>query len=101
MPEVAPPDVSALLAGRRRILVTGGAGYGLRPTVPGASSVACNTVIRGVVWPNKAIHGCKEAKTRHKIALIGHRSIPEPIHRSNQGISDLRSRSSPCCSELP
>jgi hypothetical protein len=30
--EVAPPDVPALLAGRRRILVTGGGGYGLRPT---------------------------------------------------------------------
>jgi hypothetical protein len=28
----SPPNVSALLAGRRRILVTGGAGYGLRPT---------------------------------------------------------------------
>ena len=32
MPTATPPDVSALLAGRRRILVTGGAGYGLRPT---------------------------------------------------------------------
>ena len=32
MSEVAPPSVQALLAGRRRILVTGGAGYGLRPT---------------------------------------------------------------------
>ena len=32
MSQVSPPDVSALLAGRRRILVTGGAGYGLRPT---------------------------------------------------------------------
>ena len=31
MPTATPPDVSALLAGRRRILVTGG-GYGLRPT---------------------------------------------------------------------
>jgi len=27
MPEATPPDVSALLAGRRRILVTGGAGF--------------------------------------------------------------------------
>lgn len=27
MPEITPPDVSALLAGRRRILVTGGAGF--------------------------------------------------------------------------
>jgi hypothetical protein len=32
MSEITPPNVSALLAGRRRILVTGGAGYGLRPT---------------------------------------------------------------------
>jgi hypothetical protein len=32
MPQVTPPNVSALRAGRRRILVTGGAGYGLRPT---------------------------------------------------------------------
>jgi hypothetical protein len=32
MPTATPPSVSALLAGRRRILVTGGAGYGLRPT---------------------------------------------------------------------
>ena len=32
MPTAGQPDVSALLAGRRRILVTGGAGYGLRPT---------------------------------------------------------------------
>ena len=32
MPEVVPPSLQALLAGRRRILVTGGAGYGLRPT---------------------------------------------------------------------
>ena len=31
MSAAAPPDVSALLAGRRRILITGGAGYGLRP----------------------------------------------------------------------
>jgi hypothetical protein len=31
MPEISPREVSALLAGRRRILVTGG-GYGLRPT---------------------------------------------------------------------
>ena len=27
MPEATPPDVSALLANRRRILVTGGAGF--------------------------------------------------------------------------
>jgi hypothetical protein len=26
------PSLATLLAGRRRILVTGGAGYGLRPT---------------------------------------------------------------------
>jgi hypothetical protein len=32
MPAAGPPDISALLAGRRCILVTGGAGYGLRPT---------------------------------------------------------------------
>ena len=32
MPNFNPPDVRALLAGHRRILVTGGAGYGLRPT---------------------------------------------------------------------
>ncbi len=32
MPKAVPADVSALLAGHRRILVTGGAGYGLRPT---------------------------------------------------------------------
>jgi hypothetical protein len=32
MPYVTLPNVSALLAGRRLILVTGGAGYGLRPT---------------------------------------------------------------------
>jgi len=32
MTEATPPDVSALLVNRRRILVTGGAGYGLRPT---------------------------------------------------------------------
>ena len=32
MPTATPPEVSALLAGRRHILVTGGAGYGLRPT---------------------------------------------------------------------
>ena len=31
MPTATPPDGPALLAGRRRILVTGG-GYGLRPT---------------------------------------------------------------------
>jgi hypothetical protein len=31
-PNSSPPDVPALLAGCRRILVTGGAGYGLRPT---------------------------------------------------------------------
>jgi len=31
-PTATPHDVSALLAGRRRILVTGAAGYGLRPT---------------------------------------------------------------------
>jgi dTDP-glucose 4,6-dehydratase len=27
VPEITPPDVPALLAGRRRILVTGGAGF--------------------------------------------------------------------------
>ena len=32
MPTATPPEVSVLLAGRRRILVTGGGGYGLRPT---------------------------------------------------------------------
>jgi hypothetical protein len=32
MPTATPPGVSALLAGRRRILVTGSGGYGLRPT---------------------------------------------------------------------
>jgi dTDP-glucose 4,6-dehydratase len=32
VPEVVPPDVPTLLSGRCRILVTGGGGYGLRPT---------------------------------------------------------------------
>lgn len=32
MPTATPPEVSALLAGRRRILITGGAGFGLRPS---------------------------------------------------------------------
>ena len=32
MASATPPGVQALLAGHRRILVTGGAGYGLRPT---------------------------------------------------------------------
>ena len=32
MTEIDPPSLQTLLAGRRRILVTGGAGYGLRPT---------------------------------------------------------------------
>jgi hypothetical protein len=32
MSEIGPASVHSMLAGRRRILVTGGAGYGLRPT---------------------------------------------------------------------
>jgi hypothetical protein len=32
MPTAGQSDVSAIVAGRRRILVTGGAGYGLRST---------------------------------------------------------------------
>jgi hypothetical protein len=32
MPTASQPNASALLAGRRRILATGGAGYGLRPS---------------------------------------------------------------------
>jgi len=37
MPEVSPPSAQSLLAGRHRILVTGGAGFGLRPTASTAA----------------------------------------------------------------
>jgi IS5 family transposase len=34
----------------------------LTNSVPGAASAACDSMIRGVVCPNEAIHGYKKAK---------------------------------------
>lgn len=76
IPEAAPSNVQALLAGLRRILVTGGAGYGLRPTGVNIGGA----VVRRMLTGSEALV-FKLDKSGYASDLTSIEALPEAVER--------------------
>ena len=74
MPEAAPPSVQALLAGRRRILVTGGAGFiggaVVRRLLTGSEALVFNLDKCGYASDLTSIEALPQAEARHQLLEV-------------------------------
>jgi dTDP-glucose 4,6-dehydratase len=121
MPEAAPPNVQALLAGRRRILVTGGAGFiggaVVRRLLTGSEALVFNLDKMGYASDLTSIEMLPQAAERHRLLqvdltdaeatatavqqadpdLVMHLAAESHVDRSIEGPGAYGSISSPDC----
>ena len=116
MPEATPPDLSALLAGRRRILVTGGAGFNCCAEAKGYGGGNLDRM--GYASDLSSIEALPQAIERHTLLrvvdltdaaataeavrqadpdLVMHLAAESHVDRSIEGPAAYGSTSSPDC----